>query len=65
MEGEMQFGSGVQPKMASIEAVIIRADGKRVNLGTVAYYNRNPIKMLVWRIKQFILGAIKCKQHTK
>lgn len=35
-----------QVKEARIEAVVIRADGSRENLGTIAYYHRNPLKRL-------------------
>jgi len=33
-------------KEAQIEAVIIRADGSREELGTVSYYHKNPLKRL-------------------
>ncbi len=35
---------------ASIEAVIIRADGSREDLGVIAYYHRNPLRRLWWRL---------------
>jgi hypothetical protein len=35
---------------ASIGAVIIRADGTREDLGVVAYYHRNPLRRLWWRV---------------
>lgn len=41
-----------QAKEASIEAVIIRADGTREDLGVVSYWHRNPLKRLAWRITQ-------------
>ena len=31
-------------KSAQFDAVIIRADGTRENLGTIAYYHRNPLR---------------------
>jgi hypothetical protein len=34
---------------ASIEAVIIRADGTREVLGVVSYWHRNPLRRLWWR----------------
>jgi hypothetical protein len=37
---------------ASIEAVITRADGTKVNLGTISYWNANPIKMALWKAQQ-------------
>ena len=36
---------------ASIEAVVIRADGKREDLGTVSYWNKNPFRRLLWRLR--------------
>lgn len=36
---------------ASISAVVIRADGRREDLGTISYWNRNPLKRLMWRLK--------------
>lgn len=37
---------------AQISAVKILADGTRVPLGVVAYYHRNPLRRLAWRVKQ-------------
>lgn len=37
---------------AEITAVKILADGTKVPLGTVAYYHRNPLRRLWWRVKQ-------------
>ncbi len=39
---------------ATIEAVVIRADGTRENLGEVSYWHRNPLKRLVWRIRRWL-----------
>lgn len=36
---------------ASISAVVIRADGRREDLGVVSYWHRNPLKRLAWRLK--------------
>jgi hypothetical protein len=41
-------------KEASIEAIVIRADGSRENLGTIAYWHRNPMRRLWWQVKQKI-----------
>jgi hypothetical protein len=41
-------------KSASIEAVITRADGTIVNLGTVDYWHRSIIKRIIWRIKKWL-----------
>lgn len=53
----LDFGAGVKPRSAEISAVVIRADGRREELGTIAYYHRNPLKMFFWRVKQFFKGA--------
>ncbi len=37
---------------ASISAVIIRADGTREELGVVSYWHRNPLRRLLWWLRQ-------------
>jgi len=46
----------VQSKVKEIElqAIITRADGSVETLGTISYWNINPLKMLLWRIKQWL-----------
>ena len=44
-------------RKATIEAVIIRANGMRENLGVISYYHRNPLKRLAWRISTWIKGV--------
>jgi hypothetical protein len=39
-------------KEASIEAVVIRADGTREDLGVVSYWNASPFKRLLWKLKE-------------
>jgi hypothetical protein len=41
-----------QPEKLQIDAVIIRADGTREDLGTVSYYHKNPLKRLAYRLKR-------------
>lgn len=43
-------------KQATIEAVIIRANGKREDLGVIAYYSSNPFKRFAWRMMVWIKG---------
>jgi len=44
-------------KSAEIQAVIIRADGTVEELGTIAYYHRNPLKRFAfWLKKKFKRG---------
>ena len=38
-------------KEATIEVVVLRADGRREELGVVSYWHRNPLKRLAWRLK--------------
>lgn len=45
-----------QVQSIQLEAVIIRADGTREPLGTVAYWHRNPIKRLWARWVRGIRG---------
>jgi hypothetical protein len=40
------------PKSIELEAVIIRADGSREPLGTVARWDRNPFKRALWRLQR-------------
>ena len=42
-----------QVKQMEISARIIRADGSIEELGTIQYWHKNPIKRLLWRIKQW------------
>lgn len=39
-----------KPRETTIEAVIIRANGDVEDLGVVAYWHRNPIRRLWWRV---------------
>lgn len=39
-------------KEASIEAVVIRADGRREDLGVVSYWHRNPLKRIAWNLRR-------------
>jgi hypothetical protein len=38
---------------AEIHAVVIRKDGTREDLGVVSYWNKNPVKRLLWRFKRW------------
>jgi hypothetical protein len=48
-----------EAKEATIEAVIIRADGTRVPLGVVSYWHRNPLKRWAWKVKQWAKARFK------
>lgn len=47
---DMKVVSGA--KEATIEAVVIRADGTVEQLGVISYWHKNPLKRLAWRVKQ-------------
>ena len=38
-------------KEMQIEAVVIRADGSREDLGTVSYWHKNPLMRLLHRLR--------------
>lgn len=40
-------------KEMRIQAVVTRADGRVENLGTVAYWHKNPLRRLAFKISQF------------
>lgn len=42
-------------KQMTIEAIIIRKDGTREDLGVVSYYHKNPIKRLLWNVKKVLV----------
>jgi hypothetical protein len=41
-------------KQMEISAIITRADGTIENLGTIQYWHKNPLKRILWRIKQWL-----------
>jgi hypothetical protein len=47
----MEVTSKSKVKRATLEAVIIRADGTRESLGVVSYYHRNPIYRLAFVVR--------------
>lgn len=50
------FTASSNVKEAQIEAVVIRADGTRENLGTIAYFHKNPLRRFLWRLKDMLHG---------
>ncbi len=38
---------------ATIEAVVIRANGNVENLGQVSYWHKNPLRRWLWRMKRW------------
>lgn len=53
----MEISGQSQPREASIEATVIRADGTREELGVVSYYHRNPLKRLYYKLTGRVWGA--------
>jgi|APFre7841882793_1041355.scaffolds.fasta_scaffold00028_9 hypothetical protein len=41
-------------KEISFSAIVTRADGTVEDLGVISYYNNNPIKQLIWKLKKFL-----------
>jgi hypothetical protein len=52
--GSISRATGGIPESMTLEATVIRADGSREVLGTIAYWHRNPFKRLLWRMKQHL-----------
>jgi hypothetical protein len=50
-------------KSATIRAVITRADGSKEDLGAVAYWHKNPIKRLWFKLKEIIRGLARNKRR--
>jgi hypothetical protein len=44
-------------KEATIEVVVMRANGQRENFGVVSYWHKNPLKRLEWRIRQWLRSS--------
>jgi len=42
-------------KQMELSAIITRADGSIEDLGTIQYWNKNPFKRIIWRIKKWLL----------
>lgn len=53
--------SGRKARESSIKAVVHRADGRVEDLGTIAYYHRNPIRrwaFKAWRSVNRVFGRV-------
>ena len=46
--------TNLDAKEIQLVATIIRADGTSEELGVIDYWHKNPIKILIWRIKKWI-----------
>jgi hypothetical protein len=42
-----------QLKQMVVEAVVIRADGTREDLGVISYWHKNPLKRFWFEVKKF------------
>lgn len=58
MFNSTHFGSA-KPKEASLHMVVTRADGTVEDLGIVSYYSSNPLKMLLWNLRQLLKRIAK------
>ncbi|WP_431276257.1 hypothetical protein ACQ858_08390 [Variovorax ureilyticus] len=53
----MSFFTTSQPvKQVSVEGRIIRADGTVEELGQLAFWDRNPLRRIAWRVQQLLRG---------
>jgi hypothetical protein len=52
----MQTSAVGKVKSITVEAVVIRRDGTREDLGAVAYWSSNPFKNLAWKLKNWVRG---------
>lgn len=41
-------------KSLTISAVKVDANGKETDLGVIAFYHKNPIVRLIWRVKKWL-----------
>jgi hypothetical protein len=57
MAGQVKARMGV--RTASIEATVIRADGRVERLGVVSFYHRNPLMRLSMRVVIFIKEKLR------
>jgi hypothetical protein len=39
-----------EPSRVTLAAKVIRVDGSVEDLGTIAYYHKNPVRRLLWRL---------------
>ena len=46
-----------QAKESRLTAVVTRADGSVENLGTIAYYSKNPLRRLLWQVCKLMKAA--------
>lgn len=61
MSGEIHTAgafAGTKITEASLEATVIRADGRVEKLGVVSYYHKNPLRRLLWRVGRWLKGAV-------
>lgn len=65
----MSMGGGfltfAKAKSSSISAVVTRADGRVENLGTIAYWHKNPIKRWVVNFYITLKGLINDRSRSK
>jgi len=55
----MQKSTKGMAKSAQMSAIITRKDGTVENLGTIAYWHRNPLKRWAWSLKKSLSTLIR------
>ena len=54
--GTMETRVSSDVREMSIEAVVIRADGTREDLGKISYWHKDPVQRLIWWLRQRAAG---------
>jgi len=50
----MEYLASNNAKEITLQAIIIRADGSKEDLGVVSYWNKNIFKILLWKAKKWL-----------
>ena len=51
-----QINTRIEVKEQSVSAVVTRADGTVEDLGLIAYYHRNPLRRMAYKIRKLLKG---------
>jgi hypothetical protein len=61
----MDIQSKAKVKRATLDVVVIRADGTREPLGVVSYYHRNPIYRLAFAVRLLTRRLLHGTTHQR
>jgi hypothetical protein len=57
----METNAQAHVKSVELEVTIVRADGTVEELGSVAYWHKNPLRRLFHRLRHKDVGKISCR----